>query len=105
MRELGGGERVVTRGNANSRDPVIVNSGYYVGYESEASNLDEARGLHAYLYTDVRKLNQVRSVDAGGDPLPGGGRDPSVSYYANYIVFSSGASGADQIFMRYLGPK
>ena len=105
MREVGGGERHVTHGNGDSRDPVIVNSGYYVGYESEASNLDEARGLHAYLYTDVRKLNQVRSVDAGGDPLPGGGRDPSVSYYANYIVFSSGRSGADQIFMRYLGPK
>lgn len=105
MRELGGGERVVTRGNGDSRDPVIVNSGYYVGYESEASNLDESHGLHAYLYTDVRKLNQVRSVDAGGDPLAGGGRDPSVSYYANYIVFSSGRAGADQIFMRYLGPK
>ncbi|HKP88666.1 MAG TPA: hypothetical protein VJT75_01710 [Thermoleophilaceae bacterium] len=105
MRELGGGERVVTQGNGDSRDPVIVNSGYYVGYESEASNLDEAHGLQAYLYTDVRKLNQVRSVDAGGDPLSGGGRDPSVSYYANYILFSSGKAGADQVFMRYLGPK
>jgi hypothetical protein len=111
MRELGHGERVVTgNGNGDSRDPVVVNSGYYVGFESDASNLGEARGEHAYLYTDVRKLVQVRSVDDGGDPLPGGGRDPSVSYYANYIVFSSpaplGKTGEpDQIFMRYLGPK
>jgi hypothetical protein len=110
-RELGHGERIVTRdGNDDSRNPVVVNSGYYIGFESDASNLDEARGEHAYLYTDVRKLIQVRSVDDGGDPLPGGGRDPSVSYYANYIVFSSpaplGKTGApDQIIMRYLGPK
>jgi hypothetical protein len=111
MRELGHGERVVTGdGNGDSRDPVIVNSGYYVGFDSDASNLDDARGEHAYLYTDVRKLNQVRSVDPSGDPLPGGGRDPSVSYYANYIVFSSpapvGKTGQpDQIVMRYLGSK
>jgi hypothetical protein len=88
----------------------VTNSGFYIGFESDASNLDEARGQNAYLYTDVRKLTQVRSVDDGGDPLPGGGRDPSVSYYANYIVFSSpaplGKTGEpDQIFMRYLGPK
>jgi hypothetical protein len=110
-RDLGHDERIVSRhgsslGNGDSRDPVVTNSGYYIGFESEASNLDEARGLQAYLYTDVRKMTQVRSVDDGGDPLPGGGRDPSVSYYANYIVFSSAAArGDDQIFMRYLGGK
>jgi hypothetical protein len=114
-RDLGHGEHVVSRrgsrlgsrlGNGDSRDPVVTNSGYYIGFESDASNLDEARGLQAYLYTDVRKMTQVRSVDDSGDPLAGGGRDPSVSYYANYIVFSSAAGrGADQIFMRYLGGK
>jgi hypothetical protein len=110
-RDLGHGEQVVSRhgsrlGNGDSRNPVVTNSGYYIGFESEATNLDEAHGLQAYLYTDVRKMTQVRSVDDSGDPLPGGGRDPSVSYYANYIVFSSAAAhGADQIFMRYLGGK
>jgi hypothetical protein len=110
-RDLGHGETIVSRngshlGNADSRNPVVTNSGYYIGFESDASNLDEARGEHAYLYTDVRKMTQVRSVGPSGDPLPGGGRDPSVSYYANYIVFSSAAArGGDQIFMRYLGGK
>ena len=47
-------------------------------------------------------------MDNDSDPLPGGGRHPGVSFYANYIVFSSpaplGATGTpDQIFMRYLG--
>ena len=112
-RDLGRDEHVASRsddgpGDADSRDPVVVNSGYYIGFESDASNLGAGPGPHAYLWTDVRKLTQVRSVDDSGDPLPGGGRHPGVSYYANYIVFSSpgplGATGApDQIFMRYLG--
>ena len=43
-----------------------------------------------------------------GRPLPGGGRHPSMSFYANYIVFDSpapiGATNAPhQIWMRYLG--
>ena len=114
-RDLGGSEHVVSRrgshlGNADSRDPVVTNSGFYIGFESDASNLGAGHGQYAYLYTDVRKMTQVRSVDDGGDPLPGGGRDPSVSYYANYIVFSSPAPAGstrapDQIFMRYLGGK
>jgi hypothetical protein len=112
-RDLGGSEHVASSngsaaGNGDSRDPVVVNSGYYIGFESDATNLGARPGPQAYLYTDVRKMTQVRSVDSSGDPLPGGGRHPGVSYYANYIVFSSpaplGASaGADQIFMRYLG--
>lgn len=97
-------------GDADSRNPVVVNSGYFIGFESDASNLGAGPGTQAYLYTDTRKLTQVRSVDDAGDPLPGGGRHPSVSFYANYIVFSSpaplGATGKpDQIFMRYLGGK
>ena len=112
--DLGKSEHVASRsesgkpGDADSRDPVVVNSGYYIGFESDASNLGAGSGRHAYLWTDVRKLTQVRSVDDDGDPLPGGGRHPGVSYYANYIVFSSpaplGVTGEpDQIFMRYLG--
>ena len=41
-----------------------------------------------------------------GVPLPGGGQNPSMSYYANYIVFDSSdgrASGPHQIYMRWLG--
>jgi hypothetical protein len=113
-RDLGGSEHVASSndagrfGDRDSRDPVVVNSGYYIGFESDASNLGAGPGQHAYLYTDVRKMTQVRSVDNSGYPLPGGGRHPGVSYYANYIVFSSPAplgarSGADQIFMRWLG--
>jgi hypothetical protein len=112
-RDLGGSEHVASSdgghsGNRDSRNPVVVNSGYYIGFESDSTNLGAQPGTQAYLYTDVRKMTQVRSVDSGGDPLPGGGRHPGVSYYANYIVFSSPAPlgspvGGDQIFMRYLG--
>jgi hypothetical protein len=112
-RELGGSEHVAsasggTPGDGDSSDPVVVNSGYYVGFESDATNLGAWPAPQAYLYTDVRKLTKVRSVDTNGKPLPGGGRHPGVSYYANYIVFSSpgplgSPAGADQIFMRYLG--
>jgi hypothetical protein len=114
--DLGKSEQIASRGESgapgdgDSRDPVVVNSGYFIGFESDASNLGGGPGPHAYLYTDTRKLTQVRSVDSAGDPLPGGGRHPGVSYYANYIVFSSpapvGATGKpDQVFMRYLGGK
>ena len=97
------------RGNGDSRDPVVVNAGFYIGFESDATNLGATPPPQAYLYTDVRKMVQVRSVDNSDDPLPGGGRHPAVSYYANYILFSSpaplGKTGKpDQIFMRYLGP-
>jgi hypothetical protein len=112
-RDLGGGEHVASSdggriGDGDSRNPVVVNSGYYIGFESDSTNLGAEPGTQSYLYTDVRKMTQVRSVDKAGDPLHGGGRHPGVSYYANYIVFSSPAplgapAGNDQIFMRYLG--
>jgi hypothetical protein len=48
-------------------------------------------------------------VEEKAVPLPGGGQNPSMSFYANYIVFDSPApmsnkDGAHQVYMRYLGP-
>jgi Tol biopolymer transport system component len=122
-RDLGRNQRVISRlggnlGNTDSRAPVVGNSGYYVAFESEAGNLgtnairaraDRNGKPDVYLYTDVRKLTLVQSVKEKGYPLRGGGRRPSMSYYANYIVFDSPApldrsNGARQVFMRYLGP-
>jgi hypothetical protein len=43
-------------------------------------------------------------------PVRGGGQSPSMSFYANYIVFHANAplgvrrGGTPQIYMRYLGP-
>jgi hypothetical protein len=119
-------------GNGDSRDPVIGNSGYYVTFETDASNLgtnvnkrtvDDNGRPDVYLYTNVRKLTLVQSVAEKGLPLDDGGQHPSMSYYANYIVFDanvpligpagnllasllqpSAALGAPQIYMRYLGP-
>ena len=105
-------------GNGDSRNPVIGNSGYYVTFESEADNLwvDAARRVNdennrpdAYLFTDVRDLTLVQSVEEKGVSLPGGGHNPSMSFYANYILFDSpaplGSRGGDhQVFMRWLGP-
>jgi hypothetical protein len=124
-KDLGHGERIASAidghlGNDDSRDPVVVNSGYYVGFETDASNLgtraDRRRmddnGLSdTYLYTGVRNLTLVQSVgERYGVPVNGGGRNPSVSYYSNYFVYDSsaprGSKGNDhQIFMRYLGGK
>lgn len=124
-RDLGHGEHVITHfnghhGDDDSRKPVVVNSGYYIGFETDASNLGtradrrrmDSNGLtDAYLYTGVRNLTLVESVgERYGVPVSGGGRNPSVSFYANYFVYDSsaprGSKGHDhQVFMRYLGGK
>jgi hypothetical protein len=105
-------------GNADSRNPMIGNSGKYVTFETDATNLGvNATGRtgdfngrpDAYLYTDNRKLTLVQSVKEKAVPLNGGGRNPSMSFYANYLLFDSpapmnAAEGQHQIFMRYLGP-
>jgi hypothetical protein len=97
---------------------VIGNSGYYITFQSDADNLgvnalrrpgDENNHPDAYLYTDVRNLTLVQSVFEKAVPLAGGGYNPSMSFYANYILFDSPAPmgspvGAHQVFMRYLGP-
>ncbi len=122
-RDLGKREKIISSrrgsmGNSGSRDPVIGNAGYYVTFESDASNLGvnalnrvgDANGrADAYLYTDVRDLTLVQSVKEKAVPVPGGGQNPSMSFYANYIVFDSpapldSANGEHQIYMRYLGP-
>jgi hypothetical protein len=112
-------ERVISAnggdmGDGDSRDPVIGNSGYYVSFETDATNLGltasgatgDDNGLpDVYLYTDSRAITLVESSVEKGEPMPGGGRHPSMSFYANYIVFDSPyQGGGDQIYMRYLGP-
>lgn len=122
--DLGGKLKVASAfgsqlGDGPSRDPVIGNAGFYVAFESDATNLQTNAGgaraddndrPDAYLRSDVRKLTLVQSVEEKGVPVPGGGKNPSMSYYANYIVFGSPAplgteeAGFDQIHLRYLGP-
>jgi Tol biopolymer transport system component len=123
-KDLGKPERVISQlggrvGNTDSFAPSIGNSGYYVTFETGAGNLgtnalraraDDNGAPDVYLYTDVRKLTLVQSVGhQKGYPLPGGGKHPSMSYYANYILFDSPSPlgrthGDRQVFMRYLGP-
>jgi hypothetical protein len=104
-------------GNGDSRHPMIGNSGTYVTFETDATNLgvnstgrigDFNGRPDTYLYTDNRRLTLVQSVKEKAVPLNGGGRNPSMSFYANYVVFDSpaplnAAEGRHQIFMRYLG--
>jgi hypothetical protein len=117
-------ERVISRrggalGNGDSTKPIIGNQGLYVTFESNATNLQTGASGRAadtsngkpdtYLYTNVRDITLVESVKDYGEPLPGGGQNPSMAYYANYILFDSpaplGASAGDhQVYMRYLGP-
>ncbi len=122
-KDLGRGERIISRrkgraGNGDSTNPVIGNSGYYVTFESEATNLglnslkrtgDGNGNTDVYLYTNVRDITLVQSVEEKAVPLEGGGFNPSMSFYANYIVFHANAPitsrrGTDQVWMRYLGP-
>jgi hypothetical protein len=119
-KDLGGRETVISdragrAGDGDSRAPVIGNSGYYVAFESEAENLgvnalgspgDYNGFADSYLYTNVRDITLVQSVEEKAVPLPGGGRNPAMSYYANYVLFDSPAplGSPDQVFMRYLGP-
>jgi hypothetical protein len=122
FRELGHREQAASArggslGNGDSRDPVIGNSGYYIAFETEASNLGvNATGRRgdfngvpdSYLYTGVRDLTLVQSVEEKAVPLFGGGRHPSMSFYANYFLFDSPAPlgsrfGTPQVWMRYLG--
>jgi hypothetical protein len=116
--DLGKRERIISKGrrrlgNRDSRNPVIGNSGYYVTFETDASNLQtSAAGSHldhnrqpdVYLYTDTRKITIAESVDSSRAVLRGGGKNPGMSFYANYIVFDSGSSpAARQVYMRWLG--
>jgi hypothetical protein len=102
-------------GNGASRHPVIGNSGFYVTFQTEATNLGTtASGATGdgngrpdiYLYSDVRDITLAESVKEKG--IPAGGQNPSMSFYANYIVFDSpapiGSVGSPhQVYMRYLG--
>ena len=121
-KDLGHSPHVVSKrgghvGNGDSTDPVIGNSGYYITFASHATNLstDAARRARdyngapdSYLYTNVRNMTIAQSVFEKGVPAPGGGLNPSMSFYANYILFDTpnGRRGpnARQVYMRYLGP-
>jgi hypothetical protein len=122
-RDLGHGQKIISRrggrlGNGDSSKPVIGNSGFYVTFETNASNLgitpaketgDNNGVPDVYLYSDVRKLTLIESVkERGGVPTASGGANPSMAFYANYILFDApyklkAGTGSRQVFMRWLG--
>jgi hypothetical protein len=120
FRDIGGGEQFASRykgdfGNRDSRDPVVVNTGFFVGFESDATNLpvkssgakgDQNGQTDAYLFTGSRKVTILESVDSSNDPFEAGGRRPDTAYYRNYMVFDSSANNPNaepQVYLRYLG--
>lgn len=106
-----------TPGNADSRGPVVGNGGFYVIFESDATNLFTNKATpdgngrpDVYLYLDDRKTTFLESVDdtPNGQQLPGGGQTPDMNYYANYVVFDTPAplgstAGPPEVYMRYRG--
>jgi hypothetical protein len=120
--DIGKSERVISEGrgmgNGDSLNPVIGNSGYYVSFQSAASNLstnqdsfgDRNGAVDSYLYTDTRKITLATSLTPQGRVLPAGGENPSMAFYANYVVFDTPSdldrgTGERQVFMRYVGGK
>jgi hypothetical protein len=118
---VGNGEQIASRrggaqGNGPSTNPVIGNSGSYITFTSEASNLgvnalgragDSNSQPDVYVYTDSRKITLVQSVQSKAVPMAGGGADGTMSYYANYVLFDStgeSLTGPRQVYLRYLGP-
>jgi hypothetical protein len=115
FRQLGGREQAASAfrgrpGNGDSVNPVIGNSGYYIAFETRASNLgstaargrtDHNRRPDVYLYTGVRRITIAESVRTKGRPI--GGRHPGMSFYANYIVFDAPGRHGRQVLMRWLG--
>jgi hypothetical protein len=113
QRVQGDKTRVISRrrkshGNGDSRHPVIGNAGCYVTFESDATNLglnatgrkgDHNSAPDVYLYTGVRRITLVQSVRHKAIPLQAGGRAPSMSWYANYVVFHSAAPLKNQFRM------
>jgi hypothetical protein len=125
FREVGEREHVASGrsgvfGDGDSRKPLIGNSGYSIAFETDAANLgvnalsrqgDDNGATDVYLFTDVRNLTLLQSVAEKAVPLPGGGRNPGMNFYNNYITFDSPAplgsagpgAGPSQVYMRYLG--
>jgi hypothetical protein len=106
--DIGKRERVISSGDANSYNPVIGNSGYYVTFQTAAANGNGV--FDSYLYTDTRKITLAQSLTPEGKLLPAGGENPSMSFYSNYIVFDTPSgldrgTGQRQVFMRYVGGK
>jgi hypothetical protein len=100
-------------GDADSTAPSIGNAGFYISFQSDASNLgvnalgrtgDLNGSTDVYLYTAVRDLTLVQSVEEKAVPLQHGGTNPSTSWYANYVFFDTPVDGVQQILLRYLGP-
>jgi hypothetical protein len=114
--DIGKRERFISRrghlGNGDSRNPVIGDFGFFVTFETDATNLDRRPDTNhrpdVYLYTDKRHLSLLQSADKRGHGVRGGGANPSMSYLANYITFDApinlrSGSGRRQIFMHYRG--
>jgi hypothetical protein len=71
-------------------DPSVGANGAYIAYS--------AAGGGVYLYTDVRQLNLLESLDANGQPLMPSS-DAAVSIRGNEVFFVHDG----QVFARYLG--
>jgi hypothetical protein len=119
-----GGEKYASQcrgplGNGDSRNPSIHNAGFYITYETDASNLctnaaykkqdDNGRpDVYLYSFTPVREITLLEGVQDKGKALRGGSYNGSPSFYANYILFDTpapiGSDGDRQVYMRYLGP-
>jgi hypothetical protein len=89
-------------GDGDSTDPSIGDAGFYITFQSHATNLginalgrtgDPNGQPDVYLYTAVRNITLVESVKAKAEPLDAGGIEPAMSWYANYVFFDTPVGG------------
>ncbi len=101
-------------GNGPSRRPETSLDGFYVVFDSEASNFEGPRegtpdmnGVSdVFLYTFVRNRALLESRSAANEQLPTPSWDGATSARGNYVLFlNNGPYAVPHVHMRYLGPK
>ena len=78
--------------NGSSFDPAVSDSGRFVAFDSDATNLPGDDTVSDVYVRDVQAgKTRLVSKDSGGDPGNGSSRDPSISGTGRYVAFRSSA--------------
>lgn len=109
--------------NGPSANPTMTTSGMFVLFDSDATNLrqnrqiadDDNRARDMFLWNENVNRVSLESRNWNNKYLSEDSRNPQTSSRGNYVLFESAdegidrlirnLTGAQQVYMRYLGPK